>query len=78
MYRYCKTIWIWSLKVGNIKCGSFLIWDFSFPQKLIDESCLFWFETSQGGYSVADPGGSGGPDPPPPHPPNLSVENIMF
>ena len=41
---YCKTIWIWSLKVGNIKCGSFFIWDFSFPQKLIDKSCLFWLE----------------------------------
>ena len=25
---YCKTIWIWSLKVGNVKCGSFFIWDF--------------------------------------------------
>ena len=59
---YCKTrsIWILSLRVGNIKCGSFFIWDFSFPQKLIDKSCLFWLEASYGGYSVADEGRGGG------------------
>ena len=43
---YCTTIWIGSLKVGNIKSGSFFIWDFSFPQKLIDKSGLFWLEAS--------------------------------
>ena len=53
------------IKGRKYQCGSFFIWDFSFPQKLIDESGLFCLEASEGGYSVADPGGQG-PDPPPP------------